>query len=216
MARIIAAGVQFVDANGTPVSGGKLYTYDTGTTTPKSTYSDKARTSANANPIRLNDQGYPADAAGAGGNYIAVFGDADGTDYRLKLDTSADVNIFTDDEVPNPTDEKIRVGFNWTNMPGTNDEVSYVVTQGCSLPASLTDSQGYCLTTATDADADFDIQKNGSSIGTATFATATNAVSFTFASETSFVAGDRLSVEAPGTQDSTLADIAVTLVATVD
>lgn len=48
---------QGFDNNGNPLSGGKLYSYVTGTTTPKSTYSDYDLQTANANPTILNSRG---------------------------------------------------------------------------------------------------------------------------------------------------------------
>jgi len=53
------AGAQFFDNNGTPLSGGKLYAYDAGTTTPKTTYTSAAGTTPNSNPIILNAAGRP-------------------------------------------------------------------------------------------------------------------------------------------------------------
>ena len=49
--------LQFFDANGNPLSGGKLHTYLAGTTTPQTTFQDKAGTSANTNPIVLDARG---------------------------------------------------------------------------------------------------------------------------------------------------------------
>jgi hypothetical protein len=43
--------------SGTALTGGKLYTYASGTTTVKATYSDKALTTANANPVILDRRG---------------------------------------------------------------------------------------------------------------------------------------------------------------
>ena len=48
---------QFLDDTGVPLSGGKLYTYATGTTTNRTTYQDQAATTPNANPIVLNSRG---------------------------------------------------------------------------------------------------------------------------------------------------------------
>lgn len=48
------------DSNGDPLSGGKVYTYESGTTTPKTTYSDRALSSANANPVILDSRGEAA------------------------------------------------------------------------------------------------------------------------------------------------------------
>lgn len=43
--------------NGQPVLGGKLYTYEAGTTTPKAAYHDAFVINPHANPIIMNDQG---------------------------------------------------------------------------------------------------------------------------------------------------------------
>jgi hypothetical protein len=48
---------RFFDSNGDPLSGGKLYTYSAGTTTPKATYTDDSGDTANANPIVLDSNG---------------------------------------------------------------------------------------------------------------------------------------------------------------
>ena len=49
--------MQFFDANGNPLAGGKLYTYAAGTTTPLATYTDQGGLTPNANPILLNAEG---------------------------------------------------------------------------------------------------------------------------------------------------------------
>lgn len=72
---------------------------------------------------------------------------------------------------------------------------------------------GYADITATTGDAVFDIQKNGVSVGSMTFhaGVSAHAAEFSFASPVSFVAGDRITVVAPGTPDATLADVYFTL-----
>lgn len=75
---------------------------------------------------------------------------------------------------------------------------------------SLTPSYGYADTTAT-ADTDFDIQLNGLSVGTMAFAIGANMAIFTFPSPVSVALGDRISVVAPASPDSTLADIYFTI-----
>lgn len=52
-----APKLQFFDANGNPLAGGKLYTYASGTSTPLVTYADSTGTSANTNPIILDSRG---------------------------------------------------------------------------------------------------------------------------------------------------------------
>lgn len=49
--------LQFFDANGAPLAGGKLYTYAAGTTTPQTTYTDFTGVSANTNPVILDSRG---------------------------------------------------------------------------------------------------------------------------------------------------------------
>lgn len=48
---------QLLDDNGEPLSGGKLYTYEAGTSTPKATYTSSDESAANANPIILDSSG---------------------------------------------------------------------------------------------------------------------------------------------------------------
>lgn len=78
--------VQFFDDNGNPLSGGRLYTYDAGGTTPKATYSDAAGSVLNANPVVL-------DAAGRATVFL------DGTTYRFDLKTAGDVLVRSTDNV---------------------------------------------------------------------------------------------------------------------
>ena len=49
--------VQFFDANGEPLVGGKLYTYAAGTSSPLATYTDYTGNTANANPVILDSRG---------------------------------------------------------------------------------------------------------------------------------------------------------------
>jgi hypothetical protein len=51
------AGWQFFDNNGDPLSGGKVYTYAAGTTTPQTTYTSRSGLIPNANPIVLDAAG---------------------------------------------------------------------------------------------------------------------------------------------------------------
>lgn len=48
---------QFFNANGEPLVGGKIYTYEAGTSTPVATYQDASGTTANTNPIILDSRG---------------------------------------------------------------------------------------------------------------------------------------------------------------
>lgn len=48
---------QFLDGNGSPLSGGSIYFYEPGTTTPKATYQDSGLTVPNSNPVILDSAG---------------------------------------------------------------------------------------------------------------------------------------------------------------
>ena len=90
--RLFDAGEQWLDANGDPYSGGKLYLDDAGTSTNRTSYKDDAGASAHTNPIVLDSAGRIA----AGKNAYVLSGNV-----KITLDTSADVNVFTqDDYVP--------------------------------------------------------------------------------------------------------------------
>ena len=82
MARYLTIADQFFDANGDPLSGGKLYSYDTGTTNAKTTYSDSALSVANANPIILDAAGVPGDLFFSG---IAKFVLKDADDVQIRV-----------------------------------------------------------------------------------------------------------------------------------
>ncbi len=79
---------QFCDAEGVPVASGQLYSFLAGTDTPQPTYSDAARTIANANPIVLN-------AAGMSATNIYLLA----TGYKFRLDDADDVPLWTVDGV---------------------------------------------------------------------------------------------------------------------
>lgn len=65
--------------NGSPVAGGSLYTYETGTTTNLATYTDSTESAANANPIVLDTNGQCDLWLKRGEAYRLVLTDADGT-----------------------------------------------------------------------------------------------------------------------------------------
>jgi len=102
-----------------------------------------------------------------------------------------------------------------TGKPAASAYVlNFVVVNAFSLPAGLTGSVAKSGTGATSS-ATFTIYKNGSSIGTIAFAAAGSTGSFTFSSQQSFASGDLLQISAPSSQDTTLANIAITLKGTL-
>ena len=78
--------MQFLDADGNPLAGGKVYTYAAGTSTPLETYTDYGGATPNANPVILNSRGEAS----------IWFGSAS---YKMILHTAADVLIWTADNI---------------------------------------------------------------------------------------------------------------------
>ena len=78
--------LQFFAANGTPLVGGKLYSYAAGTTTPLATYTDESGGTANPNPVILDSRGEAS----------VWFGSAA---YKLRLTTATDVDVWTVDNL---------------------------------------------------------------------------------------------------------------------
>lgn len=84
------AAAQFFDNNGDPLSGGKLYSYEAGTTTPQVTYTTNAGNVARTNPVVLDSAGRVPS-----GGEIWITSQA----YKFVLHTSADVLIATYDNI---------------------------------------------------------------------------------------------------------------------
>lgn len=86
----------------------------------------------------------------------------------------------------------------------------HVAASDFNLPASLTGSQGYAETAGTGGVTTFDVQKNGTSVGSVSFADSSNTATFTMASQTSFTAGDRLKIVAPSSLNG-IENVSITL-----
>lgn len=82
--------MQFVTAAGVPLSGGKLYTYAAGTTTPEATFTDSTGSTPNTNPTILDSRGEANIWLGA-------------ATYKFKLTDANDVELWTVDNISAPT-----------------------------------------------------------------------------------------------------------------
>lgn len=112
--------IRELDANGNPLAGGKLYTYRTGTSTPKTTYSDASGT-ANANPIILDSEG-SAD----------VWIDSDEA-YRFRLETSTGALRWQRDNITNSTWTTVRTVATIADLKlisGSSTDTSVVIVAG--------------------------------------------------------------------------------------
>lgn len=104
---------QFFTNTGAVLTGGKLYTYAAGTTTPQVTYTTSAGNVARTNPIVLDAAGRVPD-----GGEIWITS----ASYKFVLKDSTDVLIATYDNI-------FALGsFSVTNYTGNGSTVGYAVT----------------------------------------------------------------------------------------
>lgn len=128
----------------------------------------------------------------------------DGTEL-VEVTQSGNTRVTTPADIVKVSDYYV-AGF----YPGEPDASAkmmvHVFPYAVQLPSGMTDSQGAAETAAT-AQTDFDVQKNGISVGTMRFASSGTTATFSLAVAQNFSAGDKLQLIAPGTPDTTLADI---------
>lgn len=86
---VAGAGWQFFDNSGAVLTGGLLYTYTAGTTTPVTTYQDSAGSTPNANPIVLDSVGRVSSEV-----WLTT-----GAAYKLVLKTSTGTTLWTMDNL---------------------------------------------------------------------------------------------------------------------
>lgn len=85
----VGNGFQFFSNDGLPLAGGKIQTYQAGSTTPLTTYTDSSGLIANTNPIILGTDGRPPSTIWL----------TDGFFYKFVLSTASDVVIQTYDNL---------------------------------------------------------------------------------------------------------------------
>jgi len=87
------AGWQFFDDSGNVLTGGLIYTYAAGTTTPSVTYADASGNTANPNPIILDAAGRPPSEIWLNNT----------SSYKFVLKDTNNVLIRTYDNIPAPS-----------------------------------------------------------------------------------------------------------------
>jgi hypothetical protein len=110
---LIPPRIQFIDENGEPLVNGKVYTYEAGTSTPKTSWKDQGETVANTNPVILDD---------AGRAQIWIRGA-----YKIVVHDSTDVLIYEDDDVISYTD------VDFTGLTATIDDLNSTNTSGITI-----------------------------------------------------------------------------------
>jgi hypothetical protein len=125
--------IQFTDGkfhgfndDGTPLVGGLLYTYVSGTTIPQATYTDSTLTVQNTNPVVLDSRGEAAVWLGTSA-------------YTMKLLRADSTLVWSEDGVQDPANAATAVA---TNLASTSDP-----TQGDALLGVKTTSAGSVATT---------------------------------------------------------------------
>lgn len=106
------AGAQFFTDTGAVLTGGKLYAYAAGTTTPQATYTTSLGSTAHTNPVIL-------DAAGRVPDSGEIW--LDSVSYKFVLKTSADVLIDSWDNISGIGASAV------LNYTGTGSQVAFAV-----------------------------------------------------------------------------------------
>lgn len=131
--RILNPAPQYFLLDGRVNAGGKLWFYETDLTTPKSTWSDESLTTLNSNPVIM-------DAAGR--TLTDVWGDD--TEYGVVMTNSADVVIWTRNNVRADQDAALTIPALETGKFLTNDGAQLTWEEISQLP-DMTGTAGNIL-----------------------------------------------------------------------
>lgn len=196
--------------NGLPLNAGILNTYAAGTSTPQVAYFNSSG-GAYATSITLG-----ADGRLPNGGEMWL---TDGQSYKFVLTDSASNVIATYDNI---TASKTLYDFN-VFVSGKPTASQYLlripVQRALTFNANLvsaTGSSAYASASATaTASYTLTVAKNGVGFGTIVYALGSSTGTITAATPPNFAAGDILSIQAPASPDSTLADIGISFNATL-
>lgn len=165
--QIEALWAGLLDNSGNPISGGKVYTYEAGTSTDKDTYTDRTKLSTAANPIILDSYGR-----------AEVY--ADGL-YKFVVKDSDDVTLYDVDNLEYLTNEggditassvivdsKIKLDDNNLTSAETNGSIDIIPTGTGDLNIAPVSGQinigpdsGDTVIATIQTNQDLDIQPNG-------------------------------------------------------
>ena len=107
-------GAQFFDNNGVILTGGKIYSYAAGTTTPATTYTSSTGATPHANPIILDSAG----RVPGGEIWLSA-----GVPYKFGLETATSVLIGTYDNVSSVATGAAIIA----NFAGTGSQVNFTL-----------------------------------------------------------------------------------------
>ena len=107
------AAAQFFTNSGVILSGGKLYTYAAGTTTPQTAYTSSSGVTAHTNPIILDSAG----RVPGGEIWLSA------ASYKFVLNTSTDVLIATYDNISGIGAASYQIN----NFTGTGSQIAFTL-----------------------------------------------------------------------------------------
>lgn len=185
---------RFWDNAGLPLSGGKVYTYLPGTTTPVATYTDSTGLVANTNPIILDSKG-EASIWSAGL-------------LKVNVTDSAGVQItgWPVDNLGQGQSSYDICGFLALKPANSQIMIRLPMVRPVTFDVNMNLSKGSAAVAAT-ASTVFTIAKNGVNFGTMTFAIGATSATFSAAIPPAFAINDILMVTAPASADATLSDV---------
>jgi len=111
------AAAQFFTNTGVPLSGGKIYTYAAGTTTPKATYTTKSGNVQHSNPIILDSAG----RVPTGEIWLDFLGS-----YKFAIYDKDNVIVGTYDNITG------LYGLNVQNYTGTGSQTTFALPAGAA------------------------------------------------------------------------------------
>jgi hypothetical protein len=121
-------GTQFFDNNGNPLTGGKIQSFQAGTTTPLATYTSSSGSVAHTNPIILDSAGRVPSGGEIWNEYTYL--------YKFVLSNANNVVIATFDNVGGSFNTSPIVA----NFTGTGVQVNFVL---ASSPSNENNTQIY-------------------------------------------------------------------------
>lgn len=139
---------------------------------------------------------------------LRMFNDADDHEYLVTLN-----QLLAEAVTDTATSGFYDIQHFTSGVPGSSGVVlAFVAPRALTLPINFSGSRVKAKTAAT-ASTVFDIQKNGVSIGSMTFAIAGTVPTFSVVASASLAIGDVLEIIAPGSADATLASLRLSIVA---
>lgn len=192
-----------------PLAGGKIYTYEAGTTTPLATYQDLAGATANTNPVILDSAG------------MAQIRQTNGVAYKWIIYDSDDNELWSRDNIvvgvsDSASGEVVLSHLSFKGSPDAQGWLGgHIFDDAVTFPIDFEGAQASCKTNPA-SDYVVSVTKNEIEIGTLTFANdGTPTFATTGGTTVSFSSGDQMDWYGADTTD-TIADIVATFAASVD